>query len=363
MARISRRTAIGAGVSVAALAAVGYSLWPRMDGYREEVERQRRRLGDDADLRDLVRMATLAANGHNTQPWTFRLAEGAVTILPDFTRRTEIVDPDDHHVFVSLGCAAENLVIAAAAQGRAADVVIGTGPEAQIDIALSPATAVQGPLYEAIPFRQSTRAVYDGQPLSTEDLRLLEAAAREDGVNLMLFTERTDLDAILDFVIAGNSAQMDDPAFVQELQDWLRFSPTRAVETGDGLFSACSGNPVAPDFIGSRLFRSFFTKDAENEKYRAHVNSSAGIAVFVADRDDPEHWIRVGRSFERFSLQATALGIRNAHLNMPVEVLSVRPDFASWLGIPGQRPNLVIRFGRAPALPMSLRRPVEAVLV
>lgn len=363
MARISRRTVIGVGASVAALAAAGYGLWPRMDGYREEVERQRRLLGDDADLRDLVRMATLAANGHNTQPWTFRLAEDVVTILPDFTRRTEVVDPDDHHLFVSLGCAAENLVIAAAAQGRAADVDIWVGAEAQIDIALSPSTAVHGPLYEAIPFRQSTRSVYDGQPVSTEDLQLLEAAAREDGVNLMLFTERADLDAILDFVIAGNSAQMDDPAFVQELQDWLRFSPSRAVEMGDGLFSACSGNPVAPDFIGSRLFRSFFTKDAENEKYRAHVNTSAGIAVFVADRDDPEHWIMVGRSFERFSLQATALGIRNAHLNMPVEVLSVRPDFASWLGLPGMRPNLVIRFGRAPALPMSLRRPVEAVLV
>lgn len=363
MASISRRTVIGAGVSVAALGAVGYGLWPRMDGYREEVARQRRLLAGDPDLRDLVRMATLAANGHNTQPWTFRLAEDTVTILPDFTRRTEVVDPDDHHLFVSLGCAAENLVIAAAAQDRVADVVVGSGPEAQIDIALSLSTAVQGPLYEAIPFRQSTRSVYDGQPVSTEDLRLLEAAAREDGVNLMLFTERADLDAIREFVIAGNSAQMDDPEFVRELQDWLRFSPERAVETGDGLFGACSGNPVVPDWIGAQMFPAVFTKDGENEKYRNHVNSSAGIAVFVADRDDPEHWIRVGRSFERFSLQATALGIRNAHLNMPVEVLSVRPDFASWLGVPGQRPNLVIRFGRAPALPMSLRRPVEAVLV
>ena len=283
--------------------------------------------------------------------------------MPDFTRRTEVVDPDDNHLYASLGCAAENLVIAAGAQGRAAEVVIGAGPATEIDIALSPSAATQAALYEAIPHRQSTRSGYDGQPVSTEDLRLLEAAAREDGVNLMLFTERADLDAILDFVIAGNSAQMDDPAFVQELLDWLRFSPARAVEMGDGLFSACSGNPVAPDFIGSRLFRSFFTKDTENEKYRAHVNSSAGIAVFVADRDDPEHWIRVGRSFERFSLQATTLGIRNAHLNMPVEVLSVRPAFADWLGISGLRPNLVIRFGRAPALPMSLRRPVEAVLV
>ncbi len=130
-------------------------------------------------------------------------------------------------------------------------------------------------------------------------------------------------------VLAANSAQMDDPAFIRELSDWLRFSPERAVATGDGLFSACSGNPVLPDWIGRRLFPMVFRTGAENDKYRAHVRSSAGIAVFTGAKADPAHWIRVGRSFERFALRATALGIR---------------------------------FGRGPALPMSLRRPVGAVL-
>ena len=74
-------------------------------------------------------MATLAANGHNTQPWKFRLEERNVTILPDLTRRTEVVDPDDHHLCVSLGCAAENLVIADAAHGQAAVVAIEGGSE------------------------------------------------------------------------------------------------------------------------------------------------------------------------------------------------------------------------------------------
>jgi hypothetical protein len=77
---------------------------------------------DSADLRDLVRQATLAASSHNTQPWKFRLGERSITILSDFSRRTPIVDPDDHHLFVSLGCATENLVHAALATGRRADV-------------------------------------------------------------------------------------------------------------------------------------------------------------------------------------------------------------------------------------------------
>ncbi|MBS9402255.1 hypothetical protein KG088_01260 [Halomonas sp. TRM85114] len=51
----------------------------------------------------LIRYATLTPSGHNTQCWRFRVEEGAISILPDLTRRTPVVDPDDHHLHVSLG--------------------------------------------------------------------------------------------------------------------------------------------------------------------------------------------------------------------------------------------------------------------
>lgn len=133
-----------------------------------------------------------------------------------------------------------------------------------------------------------------------------------------------------------------------ELRQWIRFSSNRALATGDGLFSACSGNPVVPEWIGGPMFSAFFTKDAENEKYRSQIASSAGVAVFTGDRADLEHWTRVGRSFQRFSLQATALGVRNAHVNQPIEVPSVRPAFANWLGAPDARPDLVVRLVARP---------------
>jgi hypothetical protein len=40
----------------------------------------------------------------------------------------------------------------------------------------------------------------------------------------------------------------------------------------------------------------------------------------------------------------------------------LRGEFARWLGMPDARPDLVVRFGRGPALPMSLRRPVADVM-
>ncbi|GGB00966.1 Acg family FMN-binding oxidoreductase [Allosediminivita pacifica] len=353
----SRRTLL---VSAAAgLAALGYASWPDMAPYAEAAAQQRHLPAPDPELSELVRMATLAPNGHNTQPWVFHLDGDTISIRPDLSRRTAVVDPDDHHLFTSLGCAAETLAIAARAHGHAPEF---TRTDDRIDITLGTGRPEPGPLYAAIPARQSTRAPYDGQPLTSDALRQLAAAAGQEGISVEFFTDDRRKEALLDLVVAANSTQMEDPAFIAELRDWLRFTPEEALGRRDGLFTASSGNPVLPGWLTRSLFGVLFTKEAENDKYRSHVRSSAGIAVFTGDAADPEHWIAVGRAYQRFALQATALDIRTAHLNQPVEVPRIRDELAAWMGIPGRRPDLVVRFGHGPTLPMSLRRPPEAVI-
>jgi hypothetical protein len=311
--------------------------------------------------RELVRCATLAPSSHNTQCWRFGLQDKAIAIRPDMARRCPAVDPDDHHMFVSLGCAAENLAQAALAHGLAADAVFDAERDL-LRIALTPTAATPSPLFQAIPHRQSTRAEYDGKPLSAEDLRLLTRAAAGNGVQLVLLTGKAALERALEFIVQGNTAQMNDKAFVDELKAWIRFSSRDAVRLGDGLYAASSGNPALPSWLGRPLFNLVFTPASENDKYARQVRSAAGIAVFIGPSADKAGWIEVGRAYERFALQATALGVRTAHLNQPVEVAALRPQFAGFLGLPGRRPDLVVRFGRGPTLPPSLRRPVQAVL-
>ncbi|MBA4175053.1 MAG: Tat pathway signal protein [Leptothrix sp. (in: Bacteria)] len=316
-----------------------------------------------ADLqRELVRYATLAPSSHNTQCWKFRLAERAIHILPDLSRRCPAVDPDDHHLFVSLGCAAENLVHAALAHGLKGEVDFDAAATV-VRVRLEPAPAAASPLFQAIPQRQCTRGDYDGQPLSPQDLALLQQAGSSPGVQLSLLTERSAMERVLDFVLQGNAAQMSDPAFVDELKVWIRFSGSDAVRSGDGLYAASSGSPPLPAWLGRPMFSLFFTTHGENDKYARQLRSSAGIAVFAGAAADAVHWVEVGRCYERFALQATALGVRNAMLNQPVEVTALRAPFASAMGLGTGRPDLVVRFGRGPEMRPSLRRPVQAVLV
>ncbi len=309
--------------------------------------------------RELVRFATLAANSHNTQPWQFSTSTTGFTIAPDLSRRCPAVDPDDHHLFVSLGCAAENLVLAAASLGLRAAPRLDNG---SIVADLEAAPVVRSALFEAIPQRQSTRARYDGRPVAPDVLASLEKACSEPGVSAMLITDRKKMGAVGEYVLQGNSAQMRDKAFMDELVTWMRFSEADALTTKDGLFSRASGNPALPTWIARPLLRFVFTESGENQKYREHIQSSAGIIVLTADVADRAHWIAVGRACQRFGLQATALGLKYAFINQPVEIASLRADFASYLGLGERRPDIVVRFGVGPDLPKSLRRPAHEVM-
>lgn len=362
---MDRRSALLGGTAAVAaagaLAGGSFLFMGSADSYAEATAAMRAPMRGN-DIKEVIRFAALAANGHNTQPWRFRIKEREIDILPDFTRETNAVDPDDHHLYVSLGCAGANLALASHATGRPGELHFRPSNGGEVDFDFVEGPAVRSPLLDAIPLRQSTRAAYNGQVAALETLRQLEAAAKTPGVDLVLLTASAQIERVGELVVTGNAVQMADAAFRKELRDWLRFNPRDALATGDGLYSAASGNPALPDWLGERLFDVFFTAKAENEKYARHIRSSAGIAVFAAEKNDPEHWVRAGHACQRFALQATALGLKHAFINQPVEVAKLRPELAALIGLPGRRPNLVMRFGYGPLLPYSPRRPVDAII-
>lgn len=315
------------------------------------------------DARELVRQATLAASSHNTQPWKFRIEQDRVIILPDFSRRCPVVDPDDGHLFKSLGCAAENLVHAAAAQGFSADVRFDAADDS-VAVLLNPdATARATDLHRAIPGRQCVKAVYDGTPVDSAETEALVEAGRRSSVRTIVLTSDAQKDAVVDYVNRGNTAQLTDRAFRDELVSWIRFNPAQALRTGDGLAGRTSGQPSLPSWVAKAIIGLVITPKGQAKTDAAGIASAAGVAVFVSSRDDKTAWIEVGRAYERFALQATALGISTAFINQPIEVRELRPELESWLGLEGEHALLMVRFGHGPTAPFSLRRPLDEVIV
>jgi hypothetical protein len=317
------------------------------------------------DLLELVRYAGMAPSGHNTQPWRFTLERDRIEIHPDLSRRLPVVDPDDHALYISLGAALENLRIAA--------LQYGLDPEAEYFPAAAPgrlvvrltrrARPIESELFRAIPDRQSTRSTYDGRSIPAGDLRALEMASAVDGVRFRLFTAKPELEAVTELVKEGNRRQMRDAAFVRELLDWVRFSRNEADLHRDGLIAPVMGMPAVPRWLGEPIMRAMLRPEPEAARAERLIRSSAALMLFVAERHDREHWVKLGQSFERVALAATLRGIRQAHMNMPCEVVDVREEFQQYLGLADEQPLLLLRIGYGKLMPRSPRRLPEAVIV
>ncbi|MFX0546355.1 Acg family FMN-binding oxidoreductase [Roseovarius sp. S1116L3] len=316
----------------------------------------------DGRSRELVRLAVLAANSHNTQPWRFEVSPDRIVLRADHRRRCPAVDPDDHHLYVSLGCAAENIVIAATGFGLVAVPRITEGGTA-IEIDLKTGPDEPSPLIAAIPLRQSTRNRYDARPLTDAEKDALSEAAKSPRVTVRLVDAPEEIASLCEAVVAGNADQMADPAFVSELMHWIRFSPQEARTRRDGLFGRCLGNPGLPEWMGRLVFPLVYGVRSETGKIRDHIASASALMIFVSHADTPENWIETGRAFQRFALAATSLGLVMAHVNQAVEVPAQRTHVARLIGMTEGRPSLVVRIGRGARLPYSYRRDVDDVIM
>ena len=350
--------AAGSTTAVCGYALSEYAPW--LD-YEEQVTKTWTAQNSSAPLMMLVHYATLAANGHNTQPWKFAIKDNAIEIHPDTSRRLPVVDPNDREMWISLGCSLENLLVASRAAGYAAEV---TYPDQTdfIHVRLTADTPQDSPLFDAIPPRQNTRSAYDGRLIKNEDLDQLQALQLEPGVALQFATNPTVMETFLEYVNLGNLAQYADTAFVDELIAWLRFTKKEALSSLDGLYSLCSGNPQVPRFIG-QMFVAGTKPQQQADADVAKFRTSPVAVVVAAESDDKVSWVRTGQVYERLALTMTSLNIKSAFLNQPIEVSSLREQFQSAIGLGSSLPQLLVRFGYADAMPKSLRRPVEQVLV
>lgn len=230
-------------------------------------------------IRAIIEAATHASSGHNSQPWQFAVAENHITISPDFSRRLPAIDPDDRELFISLGCAAENLSLAAAHFGYATDTDITDNGSIRLTLHKQPENQRQPEneaLFAQIPRRQTNRAAYNGNTIPQAELDSLIATQQSDSVSLHPFARNTpEFAALTEAVAAGNRAQMHDLAFKAELLSWIRFNRRHSNTTRDGLSNAVMGAPNLPAWLSRPIIKTMLNERRQN---RSDRQSFAGYA-------------------------------------------------------------------------------------
>lgn len=318
------------------------------------------------DFKFLVEYAIKAPSGHNTQPWKFEQAGDSVIIYPDFSRALPVVDSDNHALYISLGCALENMLIAAGHKGYETAVQYPEDSKGGIAVRFKKADTVdhkRDDLFNYISTRQVNRSKYLQTKVSDEELQQLSSSFNFDGISLILLNGMKNFERLIPLIVEGNNLQFRNKQFVQELTSWFRYSKSEAERTRDGLWVSTMGLPNMGRVIGNFVMRNFVSAKSEAKRLKDVLSHTQGLAIFVADKDEVSCWIKSGQAFQRFGLTATKLGISHAHLNMPCEEMQVRVKLAKELGLENKHPLLLIRFGYAHKMPYSYRRNVEDVIL
>lgn len=310
------------------------------------------------DFLGITRYTTKAPSGHNTQPWRFSFAENTISIKPNFEVALPIVDGDNRELYISLGCAAENLLIAATHFGYEAQII--QCDKTAIKVALTKSEqVVRDGLFHQIERRQNNRSVYSGQKISNQQLAKLQSLSSD-----ICFAEiGSELaDTLTHYIAKGNEMQMSDKAFREELLSWMRFNGKQVKTTGDGLSYKVFGNPALPGMMAKAIVRQFLKPDTQNKGDRKKIASSSHLVLFTTKHNTVKEWIDLGRSLQQFSLTATELGIACAYCNQPCEVVALASELQKVLPIDGEYPTLLLRIGYASPMPYSPRKKLEEVM-
>lgn len=238
-------------------------------------------------LLSLLRYTVLAPSFRNSQPWRFAVGERAIRVYADTgdPRFAAAIPPRERDL--SLGCAIENLVIAAEAFGLLESVRLLPDPDeprwvAEVRLApdRSPPRSSAITLFEAIPERHTDTGSFLPTPVPHRVRELLCAAVLEPEIRVVL---------------------VDAVEVRRVLETWLvtARSPDEILARLGSVLRPVSGPPT--------------------DGHPADLAISAPLfGAIVARDDDRLSWLRGGRAFERVWLTATAFGL---HLHPLSELL------------------------------------------
>lgn len=338
--------------------------------------------GDETRLEHLIAGAgILASSPHNTQPWAFAIAPGVIELRARLDRNLGAMDSLRRELHIGLGCALENMVVAARAFGHAANVELLPDPGDEAFIARVELGGDVVPsdrdlaLFDAIPDRHTNRGLYLDAPAAPELEDALRGLVDDVAVELHLVTSPEAKARFCEATIAATEAIIDDAEMSAASFAWYRHTRDEIATHRDGTTLDATGNGAMTRFFGKALAKpDAATADAYwlSATRERQTTGTAFVVLSSSAANTREDQLRVGRTYQRLHLWATHEGLAMQPLNQ----LAERQDREESEGLerqagrvldavitPARRAQMLFRLGYAwdPALP-SPRRPLTWVL-
>jgi nitroreductase len=315
----------------------------------------------------LLRFAILAPSSHNSQPWKFDVTENSIGLFADRNRRLKDSDKNDRQLFISLGCAITNILVAVDYYGLKAAVTYmpdlnDDAYAARIDFSFEGKNvpSAKNHLIFSIPQRVNNRnrytAVMPNETFLSEINKL-----QDESLTIMRISDRSHRERLAEVALAAGVFAMEDTYFRRELSHYVKSNMTRS-HVGMPAFGM--GIPTPVSFFAPRMIRFFNMNKISFKNDEKLLKEFTPMFCVIATRDDGAMaWIKAGEAYERISLFACRSGLSTAVWAAPIQIGQYYRDLQSILGTEF-RPQMFFRVGYAQKMtPHSPRIPVERLLI
>jgi hypothetical protein len=309
----------------------------------------------------LVASAILAANAHNTQPWLFVVNPNRIDLFADTKRNIGAIDPYLRELYEGLGCALENLVVAAEAKGYTYNLKLMPDPTSRTHVAninlvsntntksnhsrIGNTTSTNSSdlsealsLYDAIPHRHTNRGPYDKNKNVTQDIlqslgSLSKTISPEGAMTVFWFTTLDQRGKMGDLIIQATQAIIADKQQAEDDFKWSRLSWQDIQTHKDGVTVDAAGLPWYVDVL-AKIMPPISQEQTDNSWLQStkdtHVATAAAYGIItVPDVFDNLQRLQGGMFYQRMHLWATSNGLALQPMNQMTE----RADREVSLGI------------------------------
>jgi nitroreductase len=303
----------------------------------------------------LVNYAILAPSSHNSQPWKFNVTKDEILVYADKSRWLQVADADKRELYISVGCALENLIVAADHFGYNCSVTYFSGQEDLVaKVVLQPGDNLSrdSRLFYAILSRQTNRNAYEPLAISDADMDTIYSLSSDANASIFITSNSAVKKSFLDQVVQANEVQYSDANFKSELGHWL----------GQGVMG-----PTGMQAKMAQLEVVFLDMGPQQTKKDAElINSTPYLGFIRTANNDSISSLKVGRVLERFWLAATALGISLHPMSQALEVKPTKANLTGLLPAESGMTHLQQAFRLGYAKPIKVhspRRPLDDVLL
>jgi hypothetical protein len=291
-------------------------------------------------LKFLLQYAVLAPSTKNTQPWRFSVGMDTVGVFADLTRWQPVADRGRRELYISLGCALENLLVAGEQFGFRHEVRFFPQPNNEELAALvtfrpgsRPSTDRTGPILASITGRRTHHGLYRDEPVAEEVRRHLLDCCAAPGLRVDLINDPAIRFRAVELNLHADEMEFANPQFRKELGYWV----------GQGVF----GTPPLLSRLGGLLLSRVNLGRAIGRRNAAVLSSAPLIGLLSARTDDRTSQVRTGQALERLWLRATRIGIALQPMSQALEIPSLRAELAQIIPEKGWIPQQAFRIGYA----------------